>query len=181
MQNPNTNFEGALSWDSTIEKESEFVLLEAGEYDFTITKMERGQFQPTRVDGKIKEPCPKAELTVTIATPNGEAHIKESLLLHTATEGLLSAFFICIGQKKKGEPLNPNWGQVIGSTGKAKVIKDSFKGNDGKQVEINRIDRWLEPANRGSATSAQQPVQQPTQQPVQAQSAQNTNASFSNF
>lgn len=146
----NASFEngGALSWDSTIEKESDFLLLEPGEYDFTISKMERSQFQPTRADGKIKEPCPKADLTVTIATPEGEANIKESLLLHTATEGLLSSFFICIGQKKKGEPLHPNWGQVIGATGKAKIYKDSFTGRDGKPVEINRIDQWVEPENR---------------------------------
>lgn len=177
MQNQNTNLEGPLGWDSPIEKESDFVLLEPGEYDFTITKMERGMFQPSRPDGKIKEPCPKADLTVTIATSEGEAHIKESLLLHTATEGLLSAFFVAVGQKKKGEPLSPNWGQVVGATGKAKVIKDSFTGKDGKPVEVNRIDRWLEPANRPTAAPTQQPVQQPAPQ----QNAQPNNTNFSNF
>ena len=50
----------ALEWDSIIEKESEFVLLDDGEYDFTVTDLERGRF-----DGSEKmSACPMAKVTL---------------------------------------------------------------------------------------------------------------------
>ena len=33
-----------LGWDDEIEKESEFIILPAGDYNFTVGKVERGRF-----------------------------------------------------------------------------------------------------------------------------------------
>lgn len=41
----NTNMNEAMGWDDSIENEGqEFVLLDEGDYQFTVEKMERGQF-----------------------------------------------------------------------------------------------------------------------------------------
>lgn len=96
--------QGALSWDSQIEQESSFVLLPEGDYDFVVEKMERGMYQPSP-QAKIREACPEAELTLKIQSSEGEATVKERLILHTATEWKISEFFIAIGQKPKGSHL----------------------------------------------------------------------------
>lgn len=41
----NTNMNEAMGWDDSIENEGqEFILLDEGDYEFTVEKMERGQF-----------------------------------------------------------------------------------------------------------------------------------------
>lgn len=139
--------QGALSWDSQIEQESSFVLLPEGDYDFVVEKMERGMYQPSP-QAKIREACPEAELTLKIQSSEGEATIKERLILHTATEWKISEFFIAIGQKTKGQPFTPNWGQVPGSTGRAKIKVDKYNDKNNNPREINRIDQFLEPQSQ---------------------------------
>ena len=38
-----SDFERELNWDDEISQESEFTLLEDGDYDFEVTKFERGR------------------------------------------------------------------------------------------------------------------------------------------
>lgn len=146
--------QGALSWDSQIEKENSFVLLPEGEYEFKVEKMERGQYQPSP-QSKIRETSPQAELELKIQSTEGEATVFERLILHTATEWKLSEFFISIGQKVKGQPFTPNWGQVIGSTGRAKIEINKYKTNQGQDRENNRVVEFLEPKE---STPTQQPT-----------------------
>ena len=40
-----SEFEKELGWDDVIEKESDFTLLPAGDYDFTITGFERARHE----------------------------------------------------------------------------------------------------------------------------------------
>ena len=98
--------EKELQWDDTITKDaSDFLLLPEGDYNFMVESFERG-----RHGGSEKlPPCNKAILTLRIDAPEGTAKITHNLFLHSKTEGMLSAFFTCIGQKKKGEPLKMNW------------------------------------------------------------------------
>lgn len=136
--------QGALSWDSQIEKENSFILLPEGEYEFTVAKMERGQYQPSP-QSKIREASPEAQLELKIQSSEGEATVFERLILHTATEWKLSEFFIAIGQKVKGQPFTPNWSQVPGSTGRAKIEINKYKNNQGQDRENNRVAEFLEP------------------------------------
>ncbi|MFL2076411.1 hypothetical protein [Marinilactibacillus psychrotolerans] len=162
----NINNGGALGWDDEISQESSYILLPKGEYDFVVEKMERGQFQPSP-NSKINEACPEAELTLKIQSPEGEATVFERLILHSATEWKLSEFFISIGQKIKGQPFKPNWIQVPGSRGRAKIEINKYKNKQGQDRENNRVDSFLEPTN--------QPQQQPAanQQPNQTQQPNN--------
>lgn len=142
--------EKELQWDDTITKDaSEFILLPEGDYNFTVESFERG-----RHTGSDKLPaCNKAILTLRIDTPEGTARIMHNLFLHSKTEGMLSAFFTCIGQKKKGEPLKMNWSQVPGSSGRCKVEIHSYKNKDGEDKQNNNIKRFY-PKDEGPAFKA---------------------------
>lgn len=168
MQNQNNNYEGALSWDSTIEKESSFVLLEPGEYNYKVTNMTRGQYTPGP-NAKITEACPMAELELEVTDSIGQtATVKENLILHTSLEWKISQFFISIGQKIKGQPFVPNWAQVVGATGRGEFDTRKYTSK-GEEREANQVKNFLEPV-------AGQPVQQQPQQtqPVQQQAQQQT-------
>ena len=136
------DFERELGWEDEISKESEFVLLPEGDYDFTVVNFSRGRFA-----GSAKLPaCNKAELKIEVRDNKcNKATINHDLYLHTKTEGLLSAFFIAIGQKKHGEPLKMNWNAVVGAQGRCKVVIDTWTGNDGSQRQNNKISKFYEP------------------------------------
>lgn len=144
-----SNMEREFQWDDTITKDvADFVLLPEGDYNFTVESFERG-----RHAGSDKLPaCNKAILTIRIDAPEGTARITHNMFLHSKTEGLLSAFFSGIGQKKKGEPLKMNWTQVPGSTGKCKVGIHSYM-KDGEERKNNEIKRFY-PKEEGPAFKA---------------------------
>lgn len=172
-QNQNQNYEGALSWDSTIEKESSFVLLEPGEYDFTVKNMTRGQYTPGP-NAKITEPCPMAELELEVTDSAGQtANVRENLILHTSLEWKISQFFISIGQKRKGEPFVPNWGAVIGTTGHAEFDTRKYTSK-GEERETNQVKNFLEPKEQNQALQQAQAINQAQTQAAQPQTQQNT-------
>ncbi len=142
--------ERELNWDDTIAKDpSDFILLPEGDYNFTVESFERG-----RHEGSAKLPaCNKAVLTLRIDSAEGTAKITHNLFLHSKTEGLLSAFFCCIGQKKKGEPLKMDWGKVPGSVGKCKVGTYSYTNRDGEERKSNDIKKFY-PKEEGPAFKA---------------------------
>lgn len=136
--------EKELQWDDVIEKDTdEFVLLQEGDYDFTVESFNR-----ERHNGSEKlPPCNKAALKLRIDSEQGTAYINHNLFLHTITEGMLSAFFASIGQKKKGEPLRMDWGRVPGATGRAKVGIRNYTTKDGEQRKANEIKRFYPKEN----------------------------------
>lgn len=138
--------ERELGWNDTIEKDSDFILLPEGDYDFKVTKFERGRHQGSE---KLP-PCNKAILTLEIDSPEGTVSITHNLFLHSKTESMLSAFFTAIGQKKKGEKVTMNWNAVIGATGRCKVYQDSWKGDDGVERKSNKIKKFYESTNTAS-------------------------------
>lgn len=146
--------ERELGWDDEIEKDGgDFIVLPAGDYNFSVTKFERGRFA-----GSAKMPaCNQAKLYLTVHSPeHGDVVIFHTLLLHTKTEGFLSNFFTGIGQKKKGEKLRMNWNTVIGSKGKLKLKINKFTGRDGEEKTNNEVQTFYPPEEG----QAQQPTQQ---------------------
>lgn len=135
----NNNVERELGWDDVIERDpGEFILLAEGDYDFTVTQVERA-----RHSGSAKlPPCNKAVVHLEIQSDEGTVTIKHNLFLHTITEGLLSAFFGSIGQKKHGEPLRMNWNKVPGATGRCRVGIRTWTGNDGQTMQSNEVKRF---------------------------------------
>lgn len=143
------NIDRELDWDEGLElNPSTFTLLPEGEYDFTVTKFER-----QRHPGSAKLPsCPKAVLTLELKAPDGSVGtITHNLFLHTKTRGLLSAFFISIGQGKQGDTVKPDWSKVAGSTGRASVGIRKFTKKDGSEGESNEIKQFLPPLRSWTA------------------------------
>ena len=137
-----------LGWDDEIENDSpEFVILPEGDYEFVVTKFERG-----RHNGSEKlPPCNKAILTLQVAGEKGVALITHNLFLHSKCEGMLCAFFTAIGQRKHGEKLKMNWNNVIGASGRLKLGIRTWAGNDGAEKTSNDVKKFYEPEeNAGS-------------------------------
>lgn len=139
-----------LQWDDTIEKESsDFVLLPEGDYNFVVDSFERG-----RHGGSEKLPaCNKAVLKLRVESDKGTALITHNLFLHTKTEGLLSAFFESIGQKKKGEKMAMNWSRVPGATGRAKVGIHTYVNKDGEERQSNDIKKFYPKEDKPAFTA----------------------------
>lgn len=163
--------ERELGWDDEIEKEGGgFVLLPAGDYNFTVAKFERGRFQ-----GSTKMPaCNQAKLELTIHSPeHGDVTVFHNLMLHTKTEGFLSNFFTGIGQKKPGERLRMNWNLVTGAKGRCKIVENKYMSKGEERVN-NQVDTfhpyedYLKHAG-GNQQQAPQNYQQPMQQQTQQQ------------
>lgn len=110
-----------LGWDDEIQKDSNFVELPEGDYEFIIDHYERG-----RSTGSDKIPASNMAIVFfEIVGPNGEkAIIRENFILHTKLEWKLSELFASVGLKKKGEKLRMNWNLLPGLKGKAQVTLD---------------------------------------------------------
>ena len=131
-----------LGWDDEITNDSgAFLLLEEGDYDFTVTAFERGRFQPG--PNSKTPPCKKAILTLSVDTPAGTANIKYDLILYSTMEWKISEFFRSIGQKKHGEPLRPRWNEVVGSRGRAhfkpRAYQDKKTGEDRQANDVAKF------------------------------------------
>ena len=113
----NTTNERAMDWEDTIENESNFRIIPEGDYSFTVSKLTRARYN----GGAKIGPCPKAILDLDVVTPEGVVTVQHNLLLHTRCEGLLCAFFTCIGQRKHGQPLMMIWAAVPGARGRAHI------------------------------------------------------------
>lgn len=180
----NNNFDHELGWEDEIVTDAkEFVQLTPGDYQFTVTNLERGRHTPkSQKPGKLPA-CNKATLTLQIETAEGIAQLTHNLFLHTSTEGMLSAFFGSIGQKKHGEPLRMNWNSVVGAKGVCRVNKRPGTGqyadreydNVKAMIYADDVD-WTKVLNANvqpQQPTYQQPAQnyqtpaQPTAQPQQ--------------
>ena len=146
-----SEMERELGWEDTITKDSEYELLPEGDYDFEVTSFERG-----RHNGSDKlPPCNKAVISLYLKSPQAAGTIKHNLFLHTRTQGLLSAFFVGIGQKKKGEDFQMNWNAVIGSKGRCKIGVHKWRGDDGNERSGNEIKKFYEPEEKGTPSPVQ--------------------------
>lgn len=130
-----------LDWDDEISNDSgSFILLEDGDYNFTVTAFERGRFP-----GSAKIPaCKKASLTLAVDTPDGPASIKVDLILFSTLEWKLCEFFRAIGQKKHGEKVAMNWNAVLGAKGRAKFITREYTKKDGSTGKVNDVDKFYD-------------------------------------
>lgn len=149
-----------FGWDDEVVNESNFVLLEEGDYKFSLINMERG-----RHSGSKKLPaCNKAILTLAILDKDEKklTTLTHNLFLHSSVEGLLSAFFLATGAKKHGEPLNISKGfqDSFGRVGWCHIYVDKWTGDDGKEHESNKIKNFIDPANAPKAAPVAPPQPQ---------------------
>lgn len=169
MTEYNNNFEREFGWDDTIQEDAkEFIKLQPGDYVFTVTDFERARHTPNpQKPGKLPA-CNKAVISLEIETDEGVTSLKHNLFLYSSTEGMLSAFFGAIGQKKHGEPLKMNWNTVVGATGVCSVKNRTYNDNVYNEVKsmiyADSVD-WTKVLNANTQPQAPQPTyQQPAQQ-----------------
>lgn len=197
MTEYNNNFEREFGWDDTIQEDAkEFITLQPGDYVFTVTGFDRQRHTPNPQNPGKLPACPKAVISLEIETDEGVASLKHNLFLHSSTEGMLSAFFGSIGQKKHGEPLKMNWNTVIGATGVCSVKNRTYNDNVYNEVKsmiyADSVD-WTKVLNGNQQQVPQQTYQQPTQnfapqqqyqqpiQPMQQQPQAPQQTSFGGF
>jgi hypothetical protein len=135
-----SEIERELGWDEEISRESEFVILPEGDYDFEVVNFER-----TRSSGSDKlPPCNMAVLDIRITDGRQSTNVKERLVLHTKMEWKLSQFFRSIGQKKQGETVRMNWNAVPGAKGRCKVKVRKYTNDKGEEKETNEIAKFYD-------------------------------------
>ena len=120
----NNQNDGAMGWDEEIVKDSEFVTLPEGIYDFIPV-------------------CNKAVITLTINYEGKEVDVSTNLILHRSLEWKISQFFEAIGLKRRGEPCRMAWNEIIGKTGKVKIAPREYNGNtynDVKEFIVPSLD-----------------------------------------
>jgi hypothetical protein len=153
-----------IGYEGTIEEESGgFTLLPEGDYDFTVNKITRGRYE-----GSEKMPaCNSVTVELTVWGSQDKATISERFFLVKKFEWKLSQFFLSIGVKKHGEPLNMRW-NIEGYRGKCKVYIDHYKKNDGGDGQSNKVKKFYAYDEQVQTVSQQLPaMQQPYQTPPQ--------------
>lgn len=191
MTDFNNNFDHELDWNDEITNDgAEFISLQPGDYQFTVTNIERARHTPNPHNPGKLPACNKAIVSVKIETAEGSTTLKHNLFLHSTTEGMLSAFFGAIGQKKHGQPLKMNW-NVIGATGVCRINKRKGTGqyadheydNIKSMIYADDVD-WTKVLNANQSQVGQQQTA-PQQQPIQQQPSQGfqqpTNGGFGGF
>lgn len=175
--------EREFGWDDTIQQESpEFILLPEGLYNFVVKSFERSRHMPNPQNPGKLPACNKATVFIEISTAQGEAVLKHNLFLHSSTEGLLSAFFGAIGQKKKGEPLKMNWQTIVGARGVCKVGFRTYNGNTYNEVKAmlypEDVDQTKVLNGQGQQAQQQQQQFQTQYQQTQQGGTWNNNGAF---
>ena len=128
-----TEEEKVFGWDEafTCEDGGGFVILEPGEYQFTVKNFERGYYNGS----EKSKACPMAKLTLEVETPKGKARVTDSLFLKSSAKWQMDNFFRCIGVAKVGQPYTPNWNNIIGMTGMAKIKNREYNGKNYNDIE----------------------------------------------
>ncbi|MHC5373609.1 hypothetical protein ACYSNU_07380 [Enterococcus sp. LJL120] len=150
-----------IGWgDSFVAEESNFKLFEAGEYPFVVTGFERKIYDGN--SDKIQNGTPYAEIEMEFTGPLGSTKVTDRLYMVKKWQWKLTQFFTGIGQAPiVGQPFSPNWSQVIGSRGSAKLLINKYTSSKtGKEVQNNQIDEYLEPTANSQTFQQAAPQQQ---------------------
>lgn len=130
-----------LDWDSVIDQDgAPFVLLDEGEYNFTVQEFKRAIFPGSQ---KIQQ-CPKAELVLNI---ENITTVKTDLILAPQLMWKLAAFARSIGVKKHGEACKIPWDSIVGYSGRCKIKHRSYVDKNGETKTANEVDSFLDPVN----------------------------------
>lgn len=124
--------------------DNEFTLLPAGNYHYKVIKQLRGRMDHGKCQG-----AKMVTVTIKVSDDKGnEATLNELLILHKNIVHKVRQFFRSIGQPvEEGKPFTPDWSAVQGASGECEVEINEFTSQKtGKQLQNNRVKRWLPPA-----------------------------------
>ena len=138
---------------------SEFILLQPGDYDFTVVNLEQSRYTPGP-NSKIGS-CKQVTVTLRVIDPASGKNVdlRHNLYMWSSTLGLIAQYYDSIGIHKHGDPLQFDWRMDlhIGKTGRLKLDNKLYKNRKtGQELPTNNIVK-LYPKE----ASTQQPTQQP--------------------
>lgn len=151
--NMNNTAGRAFDWDEGFDNSTgNYLLLAEQDCPFEVIKLERQRYE----GGAKMGPCKMALLTIRLFGKEGVTTVTHRLYLHTKTLGLLSAFFISIGQAKpEDEVIRPRWDRIEGAKGLCHVGIHEFVKQSGPHAgetgQSNEITRFLPPAEQPAA------------------------------
>lgn len=145
-----------LDWDTPVDQDSlPFMTFPDG----TRCTFEVVELEKTRTsDGRF--PMAKITLMCTANDEHGEegqTKVYENLVLNTKCAWKLGEFFRAIGQRQHGERVVPNWDAVDGATGRATLAVEEWTDRHGDTRTSNRVKRFLDPEDVGTAEAAAAP------------------------
>lgn len=129
-----------MDWSDTISAEKEErVILEEGNYNYTVTGFERARYM-----GSQKIPaCNKAEVTLTVQTKEGkEVKVRSSFFLHSSFSWKIVSFFESLGLVKDGEECHMQWDKILGKRGTAHFKPRTYQ-KDGEERTVNNVDYFV--------------------------------------
>lgn len=132
-----------FDWDDEIQDDGEqrdFVTLEEGDYEFEVTKFERGHYTPKA--GAKTPACNQASMTLKVSTDEGDCYITDNFPLAATMEWKISAFFRSVGLKKHGEKLKMQWKDSIGLKGKAHIVQSEGTKSG---IVFNNVGYYIDP------------------------------------
>ena len=128
-----------FGWDDEITEEgSPFELFPDGDYEFTISKVERARYEGSQK----MPPCNMAKVTFTIWGADRSIDVIENFYLNTKNEWKISALYLAIGLKRHGEPVKMQWGAVAGRRSKCNLEINNYKDKNGNPAQNNRIKKF---------------------------------------
>jgi hypothetical protein len=126
-------------------EEQEYILLEPGEYQFTVDDVE---YDDHNGSAKIP-PCGKVIVSLSVDTERGKAYMKNNFYVCKEGAGLMAAFLKSIGVLKEGQKtFTPDWDSYIGKTGIVKTSQREYNGNS-----YNNVDRFIAPKKKDAPAS----------------------------
>lgn len=132
-----------FDWDSEISVDGQdFTPLPEGDYVYEVTDLKKEFFT-----GSAKVPaCPRAALTLKVYSEDMSRSVTvyENLLLCAKMEWQISAFLRSIGQKKHGQNVRPQWDHMVGATGVAHFVQETYAGRDGQERVRNSLAKYLD-------------------------------------
>lgn len=123
-------------------EEQEYVLLEPGEYQFTIDSVDYGDYNGS---SKIP-PCGMVIVNLHVDTDKGRAFLMNRFYVCKECSGLIAAFFKSVGDLKDGQrTFVPDWDKLPGKTGLVKTTQREYNGN-----LYNNVERFLAPKKKAA-------------------------------
>lgn len=147
-----------VGWDDEISEEQvnsgregrdAFVTLPAGEYKFTVNKMERGSFPGS----KNLPPCNMVKVGVIVdGGEKGRSYITTNFFMVQKCLWTIYEFLTSVGLHKKGDGASPiPWSKVEQGlnelNGTCKISIRTYKNKKQDEVQQNEVKTWLAPPN----------------------------------
>lgn len=138
-----------LDWDSTIENdEQQYTLLDEGDYSFVVDHIDR-----TYVGSESEKYAGAKMATVymNIQVAGQEpVQVRENFILHSNFAWKIGSLLVCVGLKKKGEPISGNyWNRLPGTRGRCKIVQNASKRNP--EQKFNNIATFYPPDGKGDS------------------------------